>query len=243
MFFCGSIVLVIATIMNLRTTIAFRSIIPYTKYVEAFFNSLCAILCLVLVFNPKLKKLEYAVFALQATLTTLIGFAGIGTMLLMFLVLSLFTDGFFKTKFKLKVSVMAVWWALVLIGVYPAFKLRAFLFAIALTFFYITMMLVTYDKLRDKLSYLLPKNQITSNIEKLPPPGSELVLSDYGLTKRQIKFLMLCINEGMTYEEISQANYISVSVVKKEMSTCCKTFGVKNREALRVLLLQYKLLL
>ncbi|MBQ1709626.1 MAG: hypothetical protein II032_00720 [Treponema sp.] len=48
------------------------------------------------------------------------------------------------------------------------------------------------------------------------------------------------MTEGLTYEEIADKNNISVSVVKNEMAKCCQVFGVKNREALRLLLLQYR---
>jgi len=238
MYFFGSIVLIIATIMNLNTRIAFRSIIPYTKYVEACINGTCAILCMILVYKPNLRKLAYILFAVEATCTTLIGFAGIGTMLLMFLVLSLFTDGFFKTNLKIKVPILITWWSLVIIGVYPPFKLRGSLFALALTLFYIAIMFATYDRLKDRLSYLLPNPEETTEV-KLPSRGSVLSLSQYGLSKRQIKFLMLCIDKDLTYEEIAEQNFISVSVVKKEMSACCKAFGVRNKENLKLLLLQY----
>lgn len=239
MYFFGAIVLIIATIMNLNTRIEFRSIIPYTKYVEATINSICALLCIILIFKPNFRKLAYILFAVEATCTTLIGFAGIGTMLLMFLVLSLFTDGFFKTKLKIKVPIMLTWWALVIIGVYPPFKLRGALFALALTLFYIAIMFTTYDRLKDRLSYLLPNPEESNTKVKLPSRGSILSLSKYGLSKRQIKFLMLCIDKDLTYEEIAEQNFISVSVVKKEMAFCCKTFGVRNKENLRLLLLQY----
>ena len=41
MYFFGAIVLGIATVMNLTPKMEFRSIIPYTKYVEAVLNSSC----------------------------------------------------------------------------------------------------------------------------------------------------------------------------------------------------------
>lgn len=241
MFITGALVLIIATIMNLTTKYDFISIIPYTKYVEATINSICSIICIILIFKPKWKILEYLMFGIEATITSLIGFIGIGCMLLMFLGLSLFTDGAFKKNYKQKLTFISIWWALVIAGVFPAFGIKGSAFAIAVTFFYVAIFLVTYAKLQDKLSYLLPKFEVASEKIQLPYYGSKLYLKDYGLTERQIDFLRYCIIEGKTYEEIAAIKEISVSVVKKEMSNCCKLFGVKNRESLRILLLQYKI--
>ena len=240
MYFFVSIVLAIATFMNLTPKMEFRSVIPYTKYVEAVLNCSCSIICLILCIKPNWKHLSYIIFSVQATSTVLIGFSGIGTMLLMCLILSLFSDGFFKKNLKLKVSIISIWWFLVILGVIPPFGLRGGFFVLALTLFYLAIMITTYGKLRDKLSYLLPEKNVTITDLKLPPRGSKINLSDYGLTDRQIKFLKLCLTEGLTYEEIAGKNNISVSVVKKEMAKCCQVFGVKNREALRLLLLQYR---
>lgn len=68
-----------------------------------------------------------------------------------------------------------------------------------------------------------------------------LKLSDYKLTERQIAFVYGSIKQGATYEALGEKYFVSTSVVKKDMATVCKRFGVKNREALRILLLQYKI--
>lgn len=241
MFFFGAIVLIIATYLNLHAKREFVSIIPYTKYVEAVLNSLCAFICVILVIKPNLLQLQCILFVIESTITTLVGFTGIGTMIMIFLCLTLFTNGFFKTRFKLKFSIICIWWILVAMGLWPVLGLRSTLFVLALTGFYFAMFAVSYNKLKKQLSYLLPKSEVTEAINKLPPHGAELFLPDYGLTERQIKFLLLCINKGLNYETIADMHAVSVSVVKKEMAACCKAFGVKNREALRILMLQYQI--
>lgn len=241
MYLSGALVLFIATAMNLMTHYKFISIIPYTKYVEAVINFSCAILCLVLTVKPDLTKLQYFLFFIQSTITTLIGFAGIGTMLLCFLGLLLFVNGFFKTKVKLKLTIIGIWWALVILGVYLAFGIRPALFVFTLTIFYIAMLATIYDKLSQKLSYLLPQKEVSTKAQELPPYGSSLSLSNYGLTERQKKFLLLVMNENLTYEKIANDCIVSLSIVKMEMAQVCKIFGVKNKEALKILLLQYKI--
>ena len=180
-------------------------------------------------------------FTVEATITTLIGFVGVGTMVLMFFVLTLFANGVLKKNLNQKVIIIVIWWLLVAAGLYKPLGIKPVLFLISLTCMYTAMFLAIYDRLKSSLSYLFPKKEITANNIKLPPYGSEINLADYGLTERQIKFLTIYLFEGKTYDQIAQENYISLSVVKKEMAYCCKAFGVKNRESLVVLLLQYKI--
>ncbi|MCR4741604.1 MAG: hypothetical protein K5866_01865 [Treponema sp.] len=240
-YFFSFIVLVCAVVMNLTTKIQFISIIPYTKYVEAFVNSLCAILCIVIIIKPDLLILQYFVLTVEATITTLIGFVGIGTMVLMFFILTLFANGAFKKNLKKKIIILVIWWLLVAAGLYKPFGIKPVLFLLALTCMYTAMFLAIYDRLKASLSYLFPDKEIAASNIKLPPYGSEIDLSDYGLTERQIKFLTTYLYKGKSYDQIARENFISLSVVKKEMAFCCKAFGVKNREALMILLLQYKI--
>lgn len=241
MYLSGALVLFIATMMNLLTRYKFISVIPYTKYVEAVLNFSCAILCLVLTIKPELNRLQYSVFFIQSTITTLIGFAGIGTMLLTFLGLSLFVNGFFTSRLKIKLTCFGIWWGLVIIGVYLGFGFRPAIFVVALTLFYIAMFATVYEKLNKKLSYLLPEKEVSSKSNELPPYGSVISLSKFGLTDRQKKFLLLVMNDNLTYDKIANDNYVSLSIVKMEMAQVCKLFGVKNKEDLKILLLQYKI--
>ena len=103
------------------------------------------------------------------------------------------------------------------------------------------MLATIYDKLSQKLSYLLPQKEVSTKAQELPPYGSSLSLSNYGLTERQKKFLLLVMNENLTYEKIANDCIVSLSIVKMEMAQVCKIFGVKNKEALKILLLQYKI--
>lgn len=241
MFIFGTAICILAAIMNLKTTYEFECIIPHARYVCATVNIICSMLCLYLVIKPESNIIQYILFSVEAVITTLIGFAGVGAMLMMFFCILLFVNGFFKEHTKRRFSIILFSWLIVDIAVYPVLGLRYVLFNIFLAFLYVTMYLVIYSKLEEKLSYLLPENKVTSKIKDLPIHGSVIILEKYGLTKRQRNFLESCIKEGLSYEQISQKNNISISVVKKEMSACCKAFGVKNREALLILLLQYKL--
>lgn len=242
MFSFGFVICVLAAIMNLKTSFQFECIIPNIRYVSATVNFVSAVLCIILVIKPEWNIVQYVLLALESVLTTIIGFIGIGAMLMMFMCLLLFVNGFFVTRPYLKLIVIILLWFCVDLLVYPGLGLRYMLLSMILALFYVAMYVVIYSKLEEKLSYLLPKNEVSAKNKDMPEHGAELNLNDYGLTKRQIRFLILAIKEGLSYEQIGDANFISVSVVKKEMAACCKAFGVKNREALRILLLQYKLI-
>src|SRR5574344_89373 len=241
MYIFGFIVLCLATAMNLLTKIPFISVIPCTKYTEACINGICALFCLYLVFKPENIHLQYHVFIIEAASTTLIGFVGIGTLLFSALITLQFINGYFIIHRKQKITLLAVYWCAVTAGIYPAFGLRPFLFEIALTLFYFAFFATVYEKLKSKLSYLLPTTEVTKETVILPEHGTVLSLSRYGLSERQIMFIHHCIDDGLTYEQIAKKYNVSISVVKKDMANTCRIFGVKNREALRVLLLQYVL--
>ena len=68
-----------------------------------------------------------------------------------------------------------------------------------------------------------------------------IVSTIFGIFERQKKFLLLVMNENLTYEKIANDCIVSLSIVKMEMAQVCKIFGVKNKEALKILLLQYKI--
>ncbi len=240
MYAFAFLVLCIATAMNLMTKIPFISVIPYTKYVEAVINGFCAVLALHLVIRPDNLRLTCVIFLVESGLTTLIGFVGIGTLLFSALIITLFINGFFIRGRRLKIILLAVYWTIITVGLYPAFGFRPFIFEIALTFFYFAFFAFVYDKLKAKLSYLLPANDLSAPAVPLPPRGSELDLSSYGLSGRQIAFIHNCLEKDETYDGLAELYNVSTSVVKKDMAAACRAFGVKNREALRILLLQYK---
>jgi len=70
-------------------------------------------------------------------------------------------------------------------------------------------------------------------------PGTELKLSDYDLTERQVNFIYDYINNNLTYNDLTEKYYVSLSTVKKEFADVFKIFGVTKNDELKLLLLQY----
>ena len=227
MYGFGIIALCVALIMNITTTIPFVSFIPRVKWLEIAVNGFCLIL-------------SYILFFLEGGMTTHIGFIGIGTLLFITGIIFCFINGDFILNRKRKLIILGIYWIIIVCGLYLSFGLKLFLFEIAVSFFYFALFACVYDRLSEKLSYLLLPTEVVAAKIELPPKGSSLKLSRYDLSERQQAFIIGSIKEGEIYEVLAERYNVSVSVVKKDMAAACKLFGVTNREALRILLLQYK---
>ena len=94
--------------------------------------------------------------------------------------------------------------------------------------------------LKAKLSCLFPQNVRENNTIIGKPAGSTISLSDYNLNERQITFLMEHLHNKMSYKELSEKYFVSLSTVKKIFADIFKIFNVSNIEELRLLLLQYQ---
>ncbi|AIW90166.1 MULTISPECIES: hypothetical protein [unclassified Treponema] len=230
-----------AMIMNIKVAIPYASVIPYMNLIKAGLNAFCVCLSIILIVHPQKKLLTYIVFFVEAGNAVLVGFMGIGTSMFCIGIILCFVNGEFAVNRRKKVILLGVYWLLVTITIYPVLGFTFVIFEILGTLFGLTACAALYQKLEGKLSYLLLPNETVTTAVTLPPKGSTLKLSDYELSERQIAFILGSIKHGETYETLGNRYYVSTSVVKKDMAAACKYFGVANREALRILLLQYKL--
>ena len=230
-----------AMIMNIKVAIPYVSVIPYMNLIKAALNAFCVCLSIILIVHPEKKLLTYIVFFVEAGNAVLVGFMGIGTSMFCIGIIICFVNGEFAINRKKKVILLGAYWLLVTITIYPVLGFAFVIFEILGTLFGLTVCVVLYQKLEGKLSYLLLPDETITTAITLPPKGSTLKLSDYELSERQIAFILGSIKQGETYEALGNRYHVSTSVVKKDMAAACKYFGVANREALRILLLQYKL--
>ncbi|UTC57838.1 hypothetical protein ABK01_05915 [Treponema sp. OMZ 305] len=230
-----------AMVMNIKVAIPYESVIPYMNLIKAALNAFCVCLSIILIVHPEKKLLTYIVFFVEAGNAVLVGFMGIGTSLFCIGIIICFVNGEFAVNRKKKVILLGAYWLLVTITIYPVLGFAFVIFEILGTLFGLTVCVALYQKLEGKLSYLLLPDETITTAITLPPKGSTLKLSDYELSERQIAFILGSIKQGETYEALGNRYHVSTSVVKKDMAAACKYFGVANREALRILLLQYKL--
>lgn len=96
-----------------------------------------------------------------------------------------------------------------------------------------------YELLKIRFSCFTPatvkENSVLSNVKH----GSNIFLSDYGLSERQINFIYDYINNDLNYKDLSDKYFVSISTVKKEFTDVYKIFNVTKLEELHILLLQY----
>ena len=242
LYILNALLMAFAMIWNIRAAIPYTSVIPYMTWIKAVLNVFCLCLSVILIVRPEKKVLTYIVFFVEAgNAAALVGFIGIGTSLFCIAIVLCFINGEFAVNRNKKVIMLGVYWMLIIITTYPVLGLTFVIFEIIGTLFGLTVCAALYQKLEAKLSYLLLPNETVTSAITLPPKGSILKLSDYELSERQIAFILGSIKDRQTYEALGNRYYVSTSVVKKDMAAACKYFGVANREALRILLLQYKL--
>lgn len=241
LYILNGIMMTIALITNIKVAIPYVSGIPYMSLIKPALNAFCVCLSIILIVNPEKKTLTYIVFFVEAGNAVLVGFTGIGTSLFCIGIILCFVNGEFAVNRKKKVILLSVYWLLVTITIYPVLGFMFVVFELIGTLFGLTACAALYQKLENQLSHLLRPNETVTASVTLPPKGSILKLSDYEVSERQIAFILGSIKQGETYETLGKRHYVSTSVVKKDMAAACKYFGVANREALRILLLQYKL--
>ena len=108
------------------------------------------------------------------------------------------------------------------------------------SFFCFAFYMWIYSLLKAKLSCLFPQNVRENSTVIGKPAGSTISLKDYNLNERQRLFVMEHIHNKLSYKEISEKHYVSISTVKKIFAEVFRIFEVSNIEELRILLLQYQ---
>lgn len=71
--------------------------------------------------------------------------------------------------------------------------------------------------------------------------GKSLSLKTTGLSERQINLVYDYLNENLSYKDLSEKYFISISTVKKEFSSIFHIFKVDNINELKMLLLQFQI--
>lgn len=233
------IILMIATILSFVLPAETRSIIPYPTITIPFINSVCTILCFLTIFKMNWHLLQYAILLIESICTILTGYELLGIFLYSAFLIKLFVNGFFVKNLYPKIIILILIWLITILGLIP-FGFERVILSYASVCFFCTFYLHIYKKMEDDLIRYIPPVSIESEI-KLPSYGKKLYLSDYKLSDRQIKFLMEYIKNGKSYKAMAEIFIVSESIIKTEMSRIQRKFGVKNREDLRVLLLQYEI--
>ena len=105
--------------------------------------------------------------------------------------------------------------------------------------FMCTFYLWLFSLLKAKFSCIIPMTVNENKCLKNKKVGSLIHLSDYNLSERQMQLILDNLHSNLSYKELSDKYYMSISLVKKEFAYIFKVFDVSKIEELHMLLLQY----
>ena len=241
MFFAALLILMTSTYMNDIDNITQPTIVPYPSTTIRIINGFFTVLWFINFFLKKTYPIQVAILYVEGIVTLLIDFKVLGTFLYSAMFIVLFCNKCFITNTRKKLIFLCSSWLLAVFSLIP-FGLDRFIFSMLITFFFSGFYFHIYKMLESKLSLFIPVKTNTVNTIPLPNRGSELNLSNYNLTERQIKILKEYISSKSSYKEIGEKLFCSTSTVKRDMTAIFSIFGVKNINDLYFLLSQYKIM-
>ncbi len=242
----GFIFLVIAAICSIifQEEWANITIIPYHNIVIPVTHILSAIICFCVFLFPKKEILLYCILLLETILASLTGLETIGVFLFtIFIILFYFSDFPSEKRKKTLILVFYLVFTIVLSGSIVYGKER-FPIAVGCTYFFASAIYCIILTYKNKLKAILPLIQQELYISKditLPKPGEVMHLKDYDISDRQKMILFEVMTRNKTYGEIAIKNNLSISLVKKDMTSILQYFGCKNASSLKLVLGQFVL--
>lgn len=212
---------------------------PIALIVVPAIHIITSITVFVLIFKDNIF-IKFALFQIESCVAIYTGFAPIGMFLFYSSIFVLYIFYFSENKYfwhLLGVFSLHIFFLII----DPSSDYTTKVVNIPSTFFMLIMFIYFYDILRNKFSSFVPKAiTLNSNLGD-KKPGDVVKLSDYNLTERQINFVYDYIIENLSYNELSEKYFVSLSTVKKEFSDTYKILGVTKLSELKILLLQFKI--
>ena len=239
----GLVFLLIAAITSLLFNGDPRSIIEKvadTSIVIPVVHFFCVFLAVI--YNIRLKPLYLiAILLIESEITILTNYEELGIFFFYATLIYILCTDLFVEK-KKKTRHLSIMFGIHIITLCLSYThgVKGMIVAIGYSCFCFAFYMWIYSILKAKLSCLIPKNVRENDIFIGKPAGSTIKLSDYNLSERQRTFIMEHFHNKMTYKELSEKYFVSVSTVKKIFADTFKVFNVSNIEELRLLLLQYQ---
>ena len=237
----GLVFLLVAAFVSLMFNGAPKSIINKiapTSIVIPVVHFICVGLAIVLLITQK-TYLMIAIFLIESELTILTNYEELGIFFFYAALILILCKDLIKDKPRKKIIWMFVVHLLTLILTITN-GIRYMLVDISYSIFCFAFYIWIYYTLKAKLSCLFPQNVRDNNTLKGKPAGSKISLSDYNLNERQRTFLLEHLHNKLSYKDLSEKYFVSLSTVKKIFADTFKIFNVSNIEELRLLLLQYQ---
>lgn len=216
---------------------ASSSLIPYSEFVIIFVHCVISIGTFINIFKPNVMA-QFIYFQIESVLTILSSYEILG-LFLFYSSISFMYLKYFPSKKLKKITFVCLIIHIICLFFLIFLSLSHFIFYLLATLFMMFIFLWFFAALKSKFSFYSPEVlSVNSNINNLKP-GSEIVLSTFGLTERQVNFVFDYITENLTFKELSERYCVSVSTVKLEFMESYKIFGVSKLEDFRILLMQF----
>ena len=213
------------------------SLIPYSEFVVIFVHCVISVGTFINIFKPNLR-IQFIYFQIESILTILSSYEILGMFLFYSSISFLYLKYYPSTKLK-KIAIICFVIHFICLLFLIAFSFYHFVFFLFASLFMMAIFLWFFEALKSKYSFYSPEIlSVNSNINNLKP-GSEIVLSTFGLTERQVNLVYDYITENLTFKELSERYCVSLSTVKLEFMECYKIFGVSKLEDFRILLMQF----
>ena len=238
----GLIFLLIATVLSIfcfngAPTSIIEKIAPTSIVIPAV-HFLCVLLAITYLIKQN-SFLLISIFFIESELTILTNYEELGIFFFYAGVIYCLCSDLFIIKSKKSLIALFVAHLITLCLTFPH-GITYMLIDIGYSLFCFAFYMWIYTMLKAKLSCLIPKNVRDNNTIIGKPAGSVISLSDYNLTERQITFLMEHFHNKLSYKDLSEKYFVSLSTVKKIFADIFKIFDVSNVEELRLLLIQYQ---
>lgn len=210
-----------------------------TRYIITFTHGICALACFILIFNPSFKITAF-ILLVESTLTILTSYEQMGIFFFYaFLILAVLRGSLAKHTISKLISLYSVHLLTVLL-VFPHGWPRVWV-ALTTSIFYLAFYFWIYTMLKAQLSCFIPANVSENEALANKKHGDIIKLSDYGLNERQTQLVIGYIKQNLSYKDLAEKYFLSISTVKKEFSDIFKIFNVAKVEELKMLLLQYQI--
>ena len=215
-------------------------LIAPTDIVIPFVHFLCAGITFVIIFKTSYYYMTI-VLMIESVLTILTNYVNLGIFFFYAAISLIIIKDIFEQKRKKLIIILTIIHFLSLVGSCAiSGVIRAVIDAVSSLFFFVFGTWI-YSLLKAQFSCFMPKNVTENKVLTKIKPGQILNLSEYNLTERQQAFVFENIHDNLSYKQISEKHYVSISTVKKEFSEVYKIFCVEKLEELRLLLLQYQI--
>ncbi len=237
----GFVFLLIAAIISLffdGDKNSILELIANTRILIPVVHFLCVALALVDVIRPN-SYITLSIFLIESELTILTSYQELGIFFFYAAVIIILCKDLILNKSKKTLIILFIL-HFISLGLSYTHGIKYMFVAMGYSMFCMVFYLWIYSVLKAKLSCLFPKNVRENNTIIGKPAGATISLSDYNLNERQRLFVIENIHNKMSYKEISEKYFVSISTVKKIFAEVFKIFEVSNIEELRILLLQYQ---